>query len=120
MTFLLSVLVMFVRRWCSNTAEEDPDPNVPVAACEGMGSRLQNIPVLNWGCRLTQAVRYNGRKTVNGCSRPMLLFVVLVMLTSTVVDGRCYAYAVWKSKLIRAIYFFLFFSAKRPAKKNIS
>jgi len=50
----------------------------------------------------------------------MLLFVVLVMLTSTVVDGRCYAYAVWKSKLIRAIYFFLFFSAKRPAKKNIS
>ena len=38
MTFLLSVLVMFVRRRCSNTAEEDPDPNVPVAACEGMGS----------------------------------------------------------------------------------
>jgi len=32
--------------------------------------------------------------------------LVLVMLTSTVVDGECYAYAVWKSDTIKAIYFF--------------
>ena len=31
--------------------------------------------------------------------------VDLVMLTSAVVDGECYAYAVWKSATIKAVYF---------------
>ena len=35
-----------------------------VAISKGMWAVKQNVPVLDWGCRLTQVVLYNGRKTV--------------------------------------------------------
>jgi len=45
-------------------------PYSECASCRQQGhagsktSLQQNTPVLNWGCRLTQVVLYNGHKTI--------------------------------------------------------
>jgi len=64
------VQVGVAQRWCSNTTENSyllPNLNALAVVSNRMQAvKLfkQNVPVLNWGYRLTQTDLYNGHKMV--------------------------------------------------------